>query len=220
MQDRLPLLSSEIKGWWKWSRARTTRSEQGTRNEGMTKKRQTRHIYLRSLDRFLFSAVPGVLCKQRKTNLTFKQMCVKTSYALKCNNKCVKPTPDTVCVTQQRNFTRVGGGKKTMYFSPSSDYLYQCFSNVNLISFSPPSFYLLHLSLCTPGRGSGAFCLVMWAELWDALHGAALNIAAQLRTSLPVKKLHRAISHEISSKRLEISHRNNTTDTYPPTFYL
>lgn len=31
--------------------------------------------------------------------------------------------------------------------------------------FSLP-FYLLHLSLCTPGRGSGAFCLVMWAELW------------------------------------------------------
>lgn len=66
-------------------------------------------------------------------------------------------------------------------------------------SFSPSSFYLLHLSLCTPGRGSGAFCLAMWAELLDALHGAALNIAEQLRTDLPVEKLQmKSLSNDIT----------------------
>lgn len=39
----------------------------------MSKNRVTMHIYLRSLDRFLFSGAPGVLHTERRVDFTFKQ---------------------------------------------------------------------------------------------------------------------------------------------------
>lgn len=43
------------------------------RERGMSKNRLTMHIYLRSLDRFLFSGAPGVLHTERRVDFTFKQ---------------------------------------------------------------------------------------------------------------------------------------------------
>lgn len=62
-QERLPLFSS-------WDqKADEHETEVGARVVHTEKKRQTMHIYLRSLDRFLFSGVSGVLEEIKETNI-------------------------------------------------------------------------------------------------------------------------------------------------------
>lgn len=125
-------------------------------------------------------------------------MCVQTPivpFSTTTNNK-VEPKVDIFPIRLQATELPKAIGQTTNLFCPLITFtsVLYCQSDLSLsLSFSlPPSFYVLHLSLCTPGRGSGAFCLVMWVELWDALHGSGLHIAEQLTT----KKLHRAVLRE------------------------
>lgn len=108
----------------------------------MREGRQALYIYLRSLDRFLVS-VSVVLREQRKpfikTNIA---ICVSLSAAISSITLKAEELP------------------KSVLHCPLF-YLYQCVSIDYLISPPPASLYLLHLSLCPHGRGSGAFCLLM-----------------------------------------------------------
>lgn len=95
------------------------------RERGMSE-RLMMHIYLRSLDRFLFSGAPGVLHTQRQADFTCKQT---YSNVCKVGDICLKEADEVHLDVKSKTHN--------VFFSPLTTFLHVLLSVWSLFRFAP-----------------------------------------------------------------------------------